>query len=86
MSLMLKMLFKAIGQKTFNKFTEKCQNPNEIQENLLKYIISQNRETKYGKEHGFAKIRTFADFQSDVPISTYEDLSPYIDRALNGEP
>ena len=86
MSLMLKMLFNAIGPKTFNKFAEKCQNPNETQENLLKYIISQNRKTKYGKEHGFAKIRTFADFQSEVPISTYEDLSPYIERALNGEP
>jgi hypothetical protein len=86
MSLMLKMLFKAIGPKTFNKFAEKCQNPNETQENLLKYIISQNRKTKYGKEHDFDKIRTFADFQSEVPISTYEDLSPYIERALNGEP
>ena len=86
MSLMLKMLFNAIGSKTYTKFTEKCQNPNEIQESLLKYIVSQNQKTQYGKKHGFARIRTFADFQSEVPIATYEDLSPYIERALEGEP
>jgi hypothetical protein len=86
MSIMLKMLVSAIGSKTYNKFMEKCQNPNETQESLLKYIISQNQKTKYGTKHGFAKIRTFADFQSEVPISTYEDISPYIERSLNGEP
>lgn len=86
MSLMLKMLFSAIGNRTFNKFSEICKNPNEEQENLLKFIISRNRGTEYGKDHGFGRIRTFADFQSEVPIATYEDLSPYIQRAFNGEP
>ncbi len=68
MSLMLKMLFKAIGPKTFNKFAEKCQNPNETQENLLKYIVSQNRKTKYGKEHDFDKIRSTLGLPRDKPI------------------
>ena len=83
---MLKLVFNAISSKTYNKFTESCQNPNETQESLLKYMVSQNHKTEYGKKYGFAQIRNFADFQSQVPISTYEDLSPYIERALNGEP
>ncbi|MDP5139861.1 MAG: GH3 auxin-responsive promoter family protein, partial [Spirosomaceae bacterium] len=33
----------------------------------------------------FAKLSTIRDFQEAVPISTYESLYPYIERALRGE-
>jgi phenylacetate-coenzyme A ligase PaaK-like adenylate-forming protein len=31
-------------------------------------------------------IRTFGEFQRTVPITTYEDIEPYIDRQLPDEP
>jgi len=51
----------------------------------LLQIIQANQDTVFGRKYGFDKIRTIADYQARVPVSRYEDLHPYIERAMNGE-
>jgi hypothetical protein len=58
--------------------------PERYQEAVLRDIVAANAETTYGREHGFASIRTVADFQRAVPINTYEKLRPYVDRIAEG--
>jgi hypothetical protein len=58
--------------------------PERYQEQVLRDIIAANAETTYGREHGFANIRTVADFQQAVPINTYEELRPFVDRIAEG--
>src|ERR1700682_1509628 len=59
--------------------------PKRAQEYKLMEIINRNADTVYGREHGFAAIRTVRDYQAHVPVNTYETLKPYIDRVLAGE-
>ena len=41
--------------------------------------------TRFGRDHGFAAIRSVADFQAAVPLRTYEDLwDDYLARPLPG--
>jgi hypothetical protein len=58
--------------------------PRPHQEQALKSILGANAETRYGRDHGFARIRSISDFQSAIPINTYEDLRPYVDQVVHG--
>lgn len=67
------------------EFRKALKHPREVQEKLLIRIISKNANTLYGKKYAFKKIRSIKDFQRNVPIVTYENLSEYIDRIKTGE-
>ena len=41
--------------------------------------------TEYGKQHGFASVRTYEDFAASCPVNTYEELKGGIDRMRHGE-
>src|SRR5918994_2029824 len=86
MSLFLDVLFSFLGSRTLATFHDECGKPTETQERLLNRIITKNRETVFGTAHRFPRIASFAHFQRRVPITTYEDLKPYIDASLRGEP
>lgn len=53
---------------------------------LLRRILATNAETEFGKRHGFSRIEGVDDYRSAVPVHTYEDLRPFIERQeLTGE-
>ncbi len=59
--------------------------PNEVQEELLLNLLRSAEYTGVGKQHEFSSIRSYATFAGRVPISTYEDLEPMIERGRQGE-
>ena len=56
-----------------------------IQRRVLEKLVYQARDTQWGKEHGYAGIRSYEDFASRVPIGDYASLKPYISRMMEGE-
>ena len=48
--------------------------PVAVQERTLLRLVHQARGTRFGRDHGFAAIRSVADFQQAVPLRLYEDL------------
>jgi len=56
-----------------------------VQEALLAQLIDRHKDTSFGRDHSFASIRSYDDFVRAVPIRTYEQLRPYMDRVLEGE-
>jgi hypothetical protein len=60
--------------------------PAQSQQRLLRRILGTNAETEFGRRHGFGGITTFREFQERVPISSYEDLEPYVNAAMLGQP
>lgn len=59
--------------------------PNEVQEELLMNLIQSSKNTVLGKEYDYASIRSYATFAERIPISTYEELQPLIERTRKGE-
>jgi len=59
--------------------------PNEVQEELLMNLIRSSEETVIGKQYDYASIKSYQTFTERVPISTYEDLEPLIERTRKGE-
>jgi hypothetical protein len=60
-------------------------NVKQIQDSVLEAILSRNAHTEYlsGFLNGQADKKSF---KKNVPVVTYEDIKPYIDRIANGEP
>ena len=61
------------------------KNPYPVQEATLLDLINKTKNTEWGKLHKFHSIRNVKEFQSLVPLQTYEDIKPYVDRIRNGE-
>lgn len=59
--------------------------PNEVQEELLLNLIRAAELTAVGKQHDFSSIKSYQTFSDRVPVSTYEDLQPMIERTRTGE-
>ncbi len=57
----------------------------KAQQNTFRYLISNAEHTAFGKDHHFKQITNYNDFKKRVPIRTYEDINPYINRIINGE-
>lgn len=59
--------------------------PNEVQEELLMNLIRKSEDTELGKEKDFESIKNYKTFCERVPVSTYEELEPLIERTRKGE-
>ena len=59
--------------------------PVEAQRDVLQHLITAGQYTAFGKQHRFNATFRIRDFKAAVPISTYEDLKPWIDRMMKGE-
>ncbi len=59
--------------------------PNEVQTELLIGLIRQAEKTVLGEMYDFGSIKSYATFVERVPISTYEELEPLIERTRQGE-
>jgi hypothetical protein len=59
--------------------------PSEVQEELMKKLLYVARGTEFGRSHGFEEIPGYDDFRRQVPIRTYEEMFPYIERCMKGE-
>jgi hypothetical protein len=67
------------------RFELATHQPREIQEALLRRIITAHADTAFGRDHGFRDIATPADFRRRVPVIRYEYLEPYMARVRRGE-
>lgn len=59
--------------------------PEEVQNELFLQLVKTARKTEFGKEYGFSDLKSVDEFKNRVPIFTYEDIYPYIDKLLNGQ-
>jgi len=59
--------------------------PFDVQQDLFTKLVDQAAKTTWGLQYAYDSIYSIEDFQQRVPISTYEDTKPYIDRLRKGE-
>ena len=63
-----------------------AQAPEQTQAALLRALLVRNKDTQFGKTHGFAGLSRAEDYRRAVPAQTYEDLWPLVRRQeLTGE-
>jgi len=78
-------LYLAWIRKRLQQYLNDAGRARDIQRRKLLDKIERNATSDFGRRHGFARIRSVADFRRQVPVSTYDDLRPYIQRVLEGD-
>lgn len=59
--------------------------PHETQTAHFQHLIHRSHLTSWGRKHGYETNMKVDEFRNRVPISTYEQMYPYIERMLKGE-
>jgi GH3 auxin-responsive promoter len=59
--------------------------PHDVQDEVLKKLIGFARYTDFGQKYAFDDLINYEDYKRRVPVQTYEQLFPYIDRLMHGE-
>jgi hypothetical protein len=76
---------KLFASKIYNNTQAWANKPVETQMKVFKSLINGAKDTEFGKEHHFDKIKSIQDFKNYVPVRDYEDLKGYIDKVRLGE-
>ena len=66
----------------FRRATDDVEN---VQRRLLNQYLRRNASTEFGKQHGFAAIKNWEDYRDCVPVRTYDEFRPWIERIATGE-
>ena len=82
---LLSLNFWKTEKDIWNPLSKTMFTPRETQLQVLNEIISRNSKTKFGRDHHYSNIKTYEEFEQEVPIQTYESLRPYIEKQEKGE-
>jgi hypothetical protein len=78
-------LGKAYFKQRIGQIDHFRTHPEEVQQKNLYYLLRQAERTEYGRKYNFSSIRSIQEFSQRVPLTSYEDLLPFINRMLKGE-
>jgi hypothetical protein len=59
--------------------------PFDVQKEVFIKLIEQALRTTWGVQYGYDSINSIKEYQERVPISTYDDVKPYIGRLMEDE-
>ncbi len=79
-------LIKVYSRFTVPRLYKRMQKAVALQEKTFLSLIRFAENTEYGKKHNFSQISTYQDFKKNVPVVSYEELKPYIEKSFQGKP
>lgn len=81
---LLNSVFSWYIKQHCSKVDRYLEYPVEVQSIWLKTLVKKATNTEWGRKYGYSKIKSLKDFKKQVPISDYEQLKPYINKAMLG--
>ena len=82
-------LFNSIAswllKKRYHQIELFLKYPGEVQEEVLFQLLGIAEDTKIGREHEFDSIKSYKTFAERIPIVSYEEIEPLIERTRRGE-
>ncbi len=61
------------------------RHPVAVQREVLQELVTAAQHTALGKKYKFSNLFTLKEFKKNVPIHSYEDIKPYVERMMGGE-
>ncbi len=82
----LKTLFaKPFASYIYSRISKDMLHAVETQEQIMRQLVKNARDTLFGKDHDFAAIKSYEDFKKHIPIRDYEGLKQYIELIKEGK-
>lgn len=80
------VLSRPLAKWVVQRQQEWMHRPAEAQQRWFRQLVSSGKATRFGQDHRFGDIQSVSDFQQAVPIRDYEELKPYVEKILAGQP
>lgn len=77
--------FDENNKKLLQFFEDITSNADEVQKKVLNEILSRNSGVEYLQRHGLNRNTDYENYKKIIPVVTYEDLKPDIDRIAEGD-
>lgn len=71
--------------KALRFIEEMTRNADNVQQNLLAEILARNADTEYLRRFNLGGATDRDTFKTKIPVITYEDLQPEIQRIADGD-
>ncbi|MDC6350046.1 GH3 auxin-responsive promoter family protein [Zeaxanthinibacter sp. PT1] len=82
-------LFNSIAswllKKRYHQIELFLKYPAEVQQEVLQQLLDYARDTEVGRKYGFDSIANYRQFSERLPILSYEEAEPMIERSRRGE-
>ncbi|SIS83238.1 GH3 auxin-responsive promoter [Zobellia uliginosa] len=82
-------LFNSIAswllKKRYHQIELFLKYPGEVQEEVLHQLLEIAEDTEIGRRYGFESINNYETFRERLPIVSYEEMEPIIERTRRGE-
>ncbi len=79
---MIKKIISSVIRSYYKPIDKFLQAPIDTQKNMFSFLVAHGKNTLFGNEHNFNAVRSVSDFQKNVPVASYEDLRPYLDKII----
>ena len=74
-----------LSSKRLNQIELFKKYPVETQHETIYKLLAKASNTEWGKKYDYASITSVAEYQNRIPVQTYEDITPYVERLQKGE-
>ncbi len=78
-------IFGWLIRKRISQIDSIRNNPLSVQKAVFDSLIKTASNTEWGLKYNYSDIENYEQFKAVVPIQDYEDVKPYIERAIQGE-
>jgi len=78
------LLSLPFAKQIVKKNSQWKKNAVNVQNTLLLSLVSQAKNTKFGKDHNFSEISNYSDWRKNIPVRDYEDLKIYVQEIIDG--
>ena len=73
------------AKSVYERFVANGKDAIRVQDRVLADMVRCSASSAFGRDHGFDQIRDYSDFARRVPVRSYDDMRPYIDRVVAGD-
>jgi hypothetical protein len=74
-----------LNTKRINQIELFKKYPEETQQEVLYKLLAKASDTEWGKKYDYRSISTIEEFRNRIPVQTYEEIIPYVERLRKGE-
>lgn len=79
------MNYESLGNHALARLQRTTAQALHIQDQLLLTLMHGNRNTAFGTRYGFSDVHSLRAYQDAVPITSYDDYIPYLEKMMAGQ-
>lgn len=83
--MLTRLIYKIALRKRVRDIHKYATEAESLQQQQLSFLVRRARRTAFGQQYSFHRSMTYEEFASRVPLHTYDEIKPWIERMLTGE-